>query len=729
MGGSPVEELTRRLPDGVVGFVATSGGAALKEDFEKTALGRIWNDPGVRSFYQAIETQLLAKMQEKGGGPGDIKEINMALDMLRSVVSRPLVLGVAPLKRPVQDKEKPPVYAFAILDAGPRKAELEAVVKKLESLAGAESIADVNVGPAKMRGLKGTPPVPLYWGWSGDYLVVAANDATGAALQYVQKPRASVPEYLKKVSPGGDALVIHADIQKALGLVDAVVRPRDAKVADTVAAVLKGLGLSGVRSSTCRAGFAGPDLVTGSFLEVAEPRTGLLTTLKPVDPALMDMVDARAVTAGAANFDMAGAYDAVLRAVKDASGAAGVNVEQRLAALESEAKFSIRKGLLESLAGPVVSYSLGMGAVPEAPMGGLVVLIKLKDAELFEKTMTSLGDFAAAQSKGAFQVSSQKREDGRTVHAWTVAQLAMMQVMPTWSVANGYAIIGLNAGVHDAAVKQMAATGADRKSIRDTPGYKEVTARLPDGVVCLDYADSRTQYTQAMAMFQQFWPMAGLFAAQAGVKLPPALPSLSDIIKDMKPMCRSRWVAPDGIYERYQGPGIEVGLSAVAGAAVGAGVALPAMAKSRDQARNMVVMANLRQIGLGLHMYADDHQGEWPADLEQAKSNFGSAQILESPRKPKDFAGPSYIYVRGQPKTTDPHNVMVYENPEYCTDRIDVLFADDHVESMKPDAFRRELKATCDRLGREAPEIKFKGETEVKPRAPRPLRSSKAPQT
>ncbi len=268
----------------------------------------------------------------------------------------------------------------------------------------------------------------------------------------------------------------------------------------------------------------------------------------------MDMVDARAVTAGTTNLDMAAAYDTILGAVKAAAPEAGAKVEQGLAALESQAKFSLRKGLLDSLAGPVVFYSLGMGAVSEAPLGGAVVLVKLKDADLFEKTMTSLGDFVTAQSKGAFQASAQKRENGRTVHTWTIAQLAMMQVTPTWSVANGYAVIGLNPGVYEAAVKRMAATGAERKSIRDTPGYKEVTARLPDNVVALSYADSQTQYTQAMAMFQQFWPMAGLFAAQANIKLPPVLPSLSDIIKDMKPACRYRWVAPDGIYAALAGP-------------------------------------------------------------------------------------------------------------------------------------------------------------------------------
>ncbi|MCX5646563.1 MAG: hypothetical protein NTZ17_18070 [Phycisphaerae bacterium] len=727
MADSPAEELTKRLPDGIVGFVATSGGDALKGDFEKTSLGRIWNDPGVQSFCQAIKSQLLTKMQADGGGPDQTKQIDMVMGMVQLVADRPVVLGVAQLKGPVQ-KEKPPVYAFAILNSGTHKAEFEALVKKLETLAGAESIADVNVGPAKMRGPKDQSDLPLYWGWSDDYLVVAANDAQGVALQYLQKPRATAREHLKKVPSGGDAVVVHADLQKALGIVDAVVRQKDAKTADTIAAVLKELGLSGMKTFTSRVGFAGPNLVTGSFLEVPAPRTGLWVALKPADPALMDVVDARAVTASTANFDVAVAYDAILRAIKTASGEAGADVEKGLAAFESEAKVSIRKDLLESLAGPVAFYTLGMGAVSEAPLGGGVVLIKLKDARLFEKTMTSLGGFAAAQSKGAFQVSEQKREDERTVHTWMIPQLAMMQIMPAWSVVNDYAVIGSNAGLHDAAVKQMVSTGEERKSIRGTAGYKEVVSRLPDNLVSLDYADSQTQYTQAMTAFQQFWPMATMFAAQAGLKLPPMLPSLGEIIKDMKPSCQSFWAGSDGIYGQYQGPGLEVGLSSVAGVAVGAGVLMPALALARQQAGNVAAMLNLKQIGLGLMMYADDHQGDWPADLEQAKSYFGSPKILESPRKPKDFGGPSYVYVSGQSKTMYPGNIVVYENPGFCTDKINVLFLDGHVESMKPEAFQRELKETYERLGREMPEIKFKEELEVKPRVPRPAKPGRAAQ-
>ena len=56
-----------------------------------------------------------------------------------------------------------------------------------------------------------------------------------------------------------------------------------------------------------------------------------------------------------------------------------------------------------------------------------------------------------------------------------------------------------------------------------------------------------------------------------------------------------------------------------------------------------------------------------------------------------------------------PGNILVYENPEFCSDKINVLFLDSHVQAMKADEFLRELEATYKRLGRKMPEVKFKG--------------------
>ena len=230
-----------------------------------------------------------------------------------------------------------------------------------------------------------------------------------------------------------------------------------------------------------------------------------------------------------------------------------------------------------------------------------------------------------------------------------IPQLAMMQVMPAWSVANGYAVIGSNTGVHDAVVKQMAATGAGRKSIRDTPGYKEVAAKLPTNLVTLDYADSRTQYTQMMTV------LAAVLADGVDVRGPGRCQAAAHAAVARGDHQGYEAVAAGpagwtrmGSTRSTRAPAWRSACRAWRGPAWGWGVATAGAGEGARSGPQCRPMSNLKQIGLGLHMYGNDHQDNLPADLEQAKSYWGNARVLESPRKPKDFAGPSYLYVPGR---------------------------------------------------------------------------------
>jgi hypothetical protein len=702
---SAAEQLLTKTPDDVVGFVATSGGDNLKPAFEKTILGRIWNDPGVQTFRETVRKDLLAKAEQEMQQLNDANIFDLAENIFHQVTARPFVIGIARKEA----AKGLPFYGFAILDAGPRKEEMAASLTKLESFAGEGDIGEIQIGSVKMHGPKNAGDNPVYWGWAGNYFVFAINDSTGLAMKYVQANNIRpTPAYLQNVPGTGDALVIHINREKAFEIVHTIAMMSGAQQQfSVVEAAMKELGLNNIKSVTERMGFYGADLACNCLLEMPQPRTGLLVKFKTIDLSMFDMADPCAMSASVVNCDLAGIYDTVMDTARTVIGDDFIQVEQGIATLESEMNFKIRQDLLGSLSGPMLFYAMPSGVTVQLPQGGFVIIAGLKDAKLWEDSLTALGKFAAAKSEGMVQVSSQV-QDGRAVHTWAIVPLAMAQIMPSWTVIADKVVISSNPALLTSAVNQI---NSGTKSIRSTDGFKKVTAKLPANLISFKYGDSKLQFTQLMTVLQQFWPIATMAASNAGIKLPFVLPQLSHIARDMGPSCQYSWFDDQGLRSHYRGAGIEPSLGAVAGGAIGAGVLMPALAKAREKARQNVSMTNLKHLGLRVIMYADEHDGKLPESFEQAKEYYKDTKILESPLKPKDFAGPSYIYVSGHSmKDESPaRQIVAYENPEYCQDTIITLFLDGHVEKMPRQRFLDELKATYKQLGREMPEIKFKG--------------------
>jgi hypothetical protein len=702
---SAAEKLLTMMPDDVVGFVATSGGDDLKPAFEKTILGRIWNDPGVLTFREAIRKELLAKAGQEMPELNEAKVFDLAEGIIRQVTARPFVIGVARK----ETAQGPPLYGFAILDAGPRKAEMAASMAKLESFAGEGDIIEIEIGSIKMHGPKDADEVPGYWGWVGNYFVFAINDGSGLAMKYVQGDSGRpAPVYLQNVPGSGDALVLHINREKVFDILSTIARMEGGEQEfGAVEALIKELGLNNVKSLTERVGFDGSNIVGNCLLEMPQPRTGLLENFETINLSMFDMADPGAIGATAVNCDVGGIYDTVMNAGRTVIGADFIEVEQGIAAVEAELNIKIRQGLLESLGGPMLFYALPGGVTVQSPQGGFVIIAGLKNVKLWEESLAALGKFAVEKSKGMVQVSSQVQEQ-RTVQTWAVMPLAMAQIMPTWTVIGDKVVIGSNPAMLTSAVNQI---NSGTKSIRGTDGFRKVTAKLPDNLISFKYTDSKLQFTQLMTVLQQFWPMATMAASNAGLKLPFVLPQLSHIAQDMGPSCQYSWFDAQGLRSHYHGEGIEPTLGAVAGGAIGAGIMMPALARSRQQARQAASMAHLKQLGLAVIMYADDRDGKLPDSFEQAKEYYKDSKILESPLKPKDFAGPNYIYVSGHSmKSESPaRQIVAYENPEYCQDSIITLFLDGHVEKITRDRFHEMLEATYKQLGQQMPEIKSKG--------------------
>lgn len=705
----PALGLMTVVPDNVLAFVAGAGCDNLKPAFEKSILGRIWNDPEVQNLYQTATKQLLTLAKKQIPDANEAQVPEMVLNFAELALAGPAILGAACK----QTDEGPPVYGFVIIDAGGHKAELAARLSKLEALARQGDIKEVEIGSFKMHGPADNRGVPGYWGWVDNYLVAAVNDGEGLAIKHIRQPHAKAPDYLKALPTANDVLATYVDCQKVGDVVKTVADRQSAsdKLA-VVSTVIENLGLKNVGTIASGTRFDGPDMVFTEFIEAPAPRTGLFAAHKAIDLKMFDMVDPRAVRADAVNCDFGGMYDTIMTAIKAAVPAdVSAEIDRKIADIQSQVQVDIRKDLLGSFAGPVVFYSVPGGVVIEAPGGGVVVIAELKDGPLLEKTLDSLGKFAAAVGQGMVQVSSQAQPDGKTLRTWVIVPLAMMQVMPCWMVVDNRIIVASNPAMHKLALAQMASAKAAAQSIRTTEGYKKATAKLPKNLLFLSYTDSKVQFKQMMLTLQGFWPMITMFAAKAQITLPAVLPSLSGVVEDMGPSCQYSWFDDKGLHSSYHGTGVEISVGSVAGVSLGAGVAMPALARARGQARRVVSANNLKQIGLGCQMYAADNDGNLPPSigmLTEKEKPYLSGAVLEAPSKPKDFEGPSYIYVDRQTTAMDPGNVVAYENPAFSSEGVNVLFMDGHVQWMKPEEFLKELGATYKRLGREMPQVKFK---------------------
>ena len=700
---STSQTLISRLPDDVLVFASTSGGDALKPEFEKTILGRVWNDPSVKTFIQSTEQNLLQKVQQESGSADAATIFTMVKNIAGLVASRPIIIGSA--QKNTQDG--PPVYGFAFMYAGPRKEQIAAILSSLEAKVGEGEIVDVNVGSYKFHGPKDARDVPAYWGWIGNYLVFALNDGEGQAIKYIQTGAPSrTQSYIERTSGGNDLFAIYINVEKGLNTIKAIAAMEGgqadfAKVETFMAQV----GVAKIKTITSRTGFEGTGIVVDELVEIPQPRTGLFANLRPINLDMIDMASANAVSVSVVNIDIAGIYDTLFTAIKSVAGSDFDEVEQGIAELEKQTGVKIRQGLLESLNGQMAVYALPGGVSLQSIQGGFVVIAGLNNAQLFQDSIAAIGKFASENANGMVQVSSQV-QNGRTLNTFAIVPLAVAQMMPTWTIVGDNVVIGSNPAICSAAVEQIT---SNAPSIRSTESFRNATANMPSGLISFQYTDSKVQLTQTMAAMQQVWPMLAMMTAQQGVTLPVVLPNLTDIIKDVSPSVQYSWFDQKGLRSKYKGSGIEPGIGAVAGAAVGLGVLMPALTRVRQTAFRMVTATNMSAIGKAMLIYANDYDDKFPPNLQVlAKLYDLDARVFESKRKPAGFTGPTYIYIAGQTTSDPPGDILVYENPAYLTDGINVLFLDSHVQVMSKASFLEALKATYQRLNRPMPEVKFK---------------------
>jgi prepilin-type processing-associated H-X9-DG protein len=294
---------------------------------------------------------------------------------------------------------------------------------------------------------------------------------------------------------------------------------------------------------------------------------------------------------------------------------------------------------------------------------------------------------------------------------------------PSWAIQGGNLYVGLYPQVVAAAATHTSRGG---KGLLDNKDFVALRQRLlegagnnakPSAVQFLDLPKTAPSSYQMWLMLSSF----ARFGDMTGVESPAMLfPTMDVLMQHLSPAGSVSWTDEKGWHLRGVSPfpGSTV-LAADAGGMMGmqssammAGILLPSLNRAREQANRVKSASNLRQIGIGAIMYANDNKNRLPQDFGQLLKYQLTLDVFVNPRGPGQAPPPGmsqeqaaewvrehsdYAYVGAGKKMTElpgtAETVLAYEKPDGLNDGINMLFGDGHVEFLPMEQAKAAIKA------------------------------------
>lgn len=584
--------------------------------------------------------------------------------------------------------------------------------------AGADSRAVMQRLSGPVQKAQAELPFPLTLTQSGDVVAVligyAQADLPGGAV----KSLSSTAAFTKTAAMVQKDAVIAAylDNEKLLTLIETGVQMSgDPQAAQMWPKMKDALGISGLKQAMFTAGFDGKGWQGNVFIGAPQPRTGLLALLdaKPISDETLKLIPKNARNASAASLDLARVLVEIRNAIQKVEPRARQQMDQVLADISRKLGVDIEKDLINGLGSEWASYV--SPTVGGNNVLGLVTINHLKDPAKAEKALAKLADIGnqmLGDSMRDAEVKITLRHE--VVNRVKITYLATPFITPAWTVRDGNLYVALYPQVLVAAAQQ----GGKGESLLDNPDFvalrKSLLGAKGAAASGISFVDLPKAAPESYGVWLLVSRLAG-FGDLFGVPSPSMiLPPLDVLTQNLTPAGGAAWSDAAGWHWRSNAPfpGSEIFatdpvstyFTSAGPAAVG--VLLPSLNRAREQANRIKSASNLRQIGMGMQLYANENNGKFPKDFEALlKTQDLPLDAMLNPRSNRvhpSLAGDrdaqikavlevgDYVYKGSGKNTTTPADVVVaYENPEGLTDGVNMLYGDGHVEFQTMDQAER----------------------------------------
>lgn len=482
--------------------------------------------------------------------------------------------------------------------------------------------------------------------------------------------------------------------------------------------VLQGLGLDNLEPSLWAGGFNQSDWEQAVVIGAPAPRSGLLSLLdrEAVTQEQLRPVPRTATWLRATRLDLGEVWDVVVDITHEIDEDGDINITKGIDELNATLGFDLRADLIGAFGDAWTVYAdPSFGGVYGS---GVALVQEVRQPETLAASLAALEAMLndTLQQQGVPFQFSKAQSDALELHS-----LMLPFVAPSWAVSDGRLYMGLTSQAVTSA--RHFAEHTDN-TILDLPELAASRGRLPEGgeVSSLMFTD----VSRSADALHQGWSLLLGLADTQGADVPFKASSLLPPMATIKPhlglavgggradasgyVSRSITPFPGSCLLSQE---VLFGNNSMLMMNLGPLVAVPVGVRGQAASVQVQAMSNARQLAVGAHMFAADHDEHFPEAWSQVFPDYiTAAEVFFSPRNPQavgldavaeddrggfiDTHG-SFVLVRPGQKLSEIERsneaILAVQRPdEMVGGELVVIFVDGHVE------MRQDLDALVDEV-------------------------------